>query len=163
VQPVILVSEHGENCIVVSPGANAHVAPEDIYANISTICEAGMVLAQLEIPLETVEYLAAICGRAGVPLMLDPAPAQVLSDNILKSVSWLTPNETETDYYSDALITGIRSSSAEERAQRILARGSKGVVSKMGANGAYIADPDEQSRLSKFGHGFKWRLCSPAA
>ncbi len=58
---VILVSSRGENCIVVAPGANAKVTPHDIEANLSVIREAGVVLTQLEIPLETVEYLGSLC------------------------------------------------------------------------------------------------------
>ncbi len=134
---IILVSDAGENCIVVTPGANALVSPADIDANIELIREAGMVLAQLEIPLETIEHLAAVCGEEDIPLMLDPAPARPLSDGILRSVAWFTPNETEAAFYADA---GVGAAPASEQlAQTILAAGCKGVVLKMGARGAEIA------------------------
>ena len=72
---VIVVSEKGENSIVVTPGANSEVTPQDIEKNLEVIRNAGVVLAQLEIPIETIDYLAALCFREGVPLILDPAPA----------------------------------------------------------------------------------------
>ena len=68
----IIVADSGENCIVITPGANALLTPEDIDANVGIIRSSGVVLTQLEIPLETVEHLAGICAREGIPLILDP-------------------------------------------------------------------------------------------
>jgi len=68
------VDDKGENNIVITAGANALLSPQDLDANIEIICSAGLVLTQLETPLETVEYLAHLCAREGVPLILDPAP-----------------------------------------------------------------------------------------
>jgi ribokinase len=96
---VIVVSERGENSIVLAPGANSKITPEDIDANISILRSAGMVLAQLEIRLETVEYLARICARENVPLILDPAPARDLPPGIFKDIAWFTPNQTEAAFY----------------------------------------------------------------
>ena len=79
---VIVVSEKGENSIIVTPGANSKVTPEDIETNLDVIRNAGIVLAQLEIPIETVDYLSTICAREGVPLILDPAPAMDLPASI---------------------------------------------------------------------------------
>src|SRR5260370_18100070 len=59
---VVVVSERGDNSILVAPGANSNATPEDLDANISILRSAGMVLAQLEIPLETIEHLARICA-----------------------------------------------------------------------------------------------------
>ena len=100
---LILVSQAGENCIVVIPGSNAFVSPADIDANIATIREAGMVLAQLEIPIETVSHLAEVCTREGIPLMLDPAPAVSLPRDLLRHVVWFTPNETESAFFVQEL------------------------------------------------------------
>ena len=83
---VILVSQNGENSIVVTPGANSKLTPQDIEAHIEIIREAGVVLTQLEIPLETVECLGLICAREGVPLILDPAPARDLPSSIFKHI-----------------------------------------------------------------------------
>ena len=68
----------GENSIVIVPGANGTIGPGDIDGWWPTICEAGIVLSQLEIPMEAVERLVELCAAASIPLMLDPAPAQAL-------------------------------------------------------------------------------------
>ncbi len=86
----------GENNIVVVPGANAQLTPEFLERAEATLAHAGFLLAQLEIPLETIEYLAQFAERHNIPLMLDPAPARELSGKLLRGVSWITPNETET-------------------------------------------------------------------
>lgn len=144
---VILVSEAGENCIVVAPGANAEVSHTDIDANLATIREAGIVLAQLEIPIDTVEHLAEVCAREKVPLMLDPAPARHLSARILENVSWLTPNESEAEFYTNSELGEGLSSSCKDSARRLLARGCKGLVLKMGSRGAYLASSEYDGQI----------------
>jgi len=136
---VILVSHKGENSIVVAPGANAKVMPEDIARNLSIVREAGMVLAQLEIPLETVEYLSDICVSENVPLVLDPAPATKLPKKVLEQVAWFTPNETEAAFYGSENHSRLGSESPAEVADLLLGRGIHGVVLKMGSNGSYLA------------------------
>jgi ribokinase len=137
---VILVSHQGENSIVVTPGANSEVAPQDLASNIEIIRSAGIVLAQLEIPIETVEYLTQICEREGVPLILDPAPAMTLPASIFKRVDWFTPNQTEAAFFTGNQ-KGERDDheSPIEMAELILRKGSRGVVLKMGAEGVFLA------------------------
>ncbi len=136
---VILVSRKGENSIVVAPGANAEVTPEDIFQSLAIIREAGMVLAQLEIPLETVEYLSALCARENVPLVLDPAPANKLPQKVLEQVDWFTPNETEAAFYAGENDRHAGSENPSDVAEILLRRGCKGVVLKMGSTGSYLA------------------------
>src|SRR6184192_2915058 len=91
---LITIGSRGENSIVVVPGANGDLTPK-LLENAKPILQgAGFILAQLEIPLETVEYLSQFAERHSVPFMLDPAPA--LPDSLLRRLSWITPNETET-------------------------------------------------------------------
>jgi ribokinase len=137
---VIAVAPNGENAIVVTPGANAQVSPQDVDSNAGVIREAGAVLAQLEIPFETVERLARLCAPANVPLFLDPAPARALPEGLLGLVSWLTPNETEI---AQCLPSGAAGSpgvirTAETLAQRV----RSGVLLKRGARGAFLAGSD---------------------
>ena len=139
---VIVVSEHGENSIVLAPGANSKVTPEDLDANISILRGAGMVLAQLEIPLETIEYLARICAKENVPLILDPAPARDLSPEIFKEIAWFTPNQTEAAFYLGNKYAESSPPSPAETAQMFLSNGCRGVVLKMGAYGTYLASQD---------------------
>jgi len=135
---VIVVAESGENSIVVVPGANSLIGASDLDNHLEMIRSAGMVLAQLEIPLETVFHLAAVCAREGVPLVLDPAPAAELRGELLKNVAWFTPNETEAAFF----LRDVAGSSDAEIGQGLIDKGVQGVVLKLGARGAYVASTD---------------------
>lgn len=135
----IIVAAHGENCIVINPGANALLTPDDLDANLPIIRSSGIVLAQLEIPVETVEHLTKICARERIPLILDPAPAKELPASLLQAVTWFTPNEVEAAFF-----TGERNGASNVRdparaAKALISRGIPGVVLKLGARGAFIA------------------------
>ena len=128
----------GENNIVVVPGANAQLTPKLLERAEATLKNAGFLLAQLEIPLETIEYLAQFAERHNIPLMLDPAPARELSGNLLRRVSWITPNETETQ---ELLKTDVEDGDRDYyvAADRLLACGVKNVLLKLGSRGCVIA------------------------
>lgn len=136
---VIVVSHQGENSIVVTPGANAQVTPDDLLTNIEIIRGAGIVLAQLEIPRETVEYLAQLCKQESVPFILDPAPAADLSHSIFTNIEWFTPNQTEAAFFISAESGNADYLTPAQMAQRFLSRGAHGVVLKMGSDGVYLA------------------------
>jgi ribokinase len=133
---VIIVAPSGDNVIVVTPGANAAVSPSDIDANLDRIRAAGLVLTQLEIPLDTVAHLANVCAREGVPLMLDPAPAQELPAVVIHNARWFTPNETEAAFFS----ASDPANPPEEIARTLLAKGPQAVALKLGGRGVYLAD-----------------------
>lgn len=135
---VIVVSRDGENIIVLAPGANSKVTPEDIDRNLSILRSAGMVLAQLEIPVETVEYLARVCARENVPLILDPAPAMALPSGMFKDIAWFTPNQTEAAFYLGNKPPESNPQAPAEMAKIFLSNGCQGVVLKMGARGTYL-------------------------
>lgn len=130
----ILVSDRGENSIVVVPGANGKVDSAYIDKNAELIRGAGMVLLQLEIPLATIAYVLDICAEANVPVMLDPAPAAALPEGTWKNVAWLTPNETEAAFYLGGDTAPVTA------AATLLSKGIRGVVLKRGADGAYVAE-----------------------
>ena len=131
----IAVSATGENSIIVSPGANAHVTTDYLMRNKDLFREAGMVLSQLEVPLETVQALALLCSEHKIPLMLDPAPACTLNSSILKNVQWFTPNQTEAEFYAG-------DGSPEEILNKLFAHGIRKVVLKRGGDGALIASAE---------------------
>ncbi len=135
----ITVGSTGENCIVVTPGANAAVSPEHIEQHRSILGEAGMVLAQLEIPVESVERLAELCTHYEVPLMLDPAPACMLPASLLKRIRWFTPNETEADFYTHCGVRHLDAEGLRNTAHTLLAQGVAGVILKLGSRGTYLA------------------------
>ncbi|HVU45854.1 MAG TPA: ribokinase [Terracidiphilus sp.] len=132
----MFVAESGENSIVVVPGANGKMDREAVDRQAALIRSAGMVLCQLEIPIDTLSYTLALCAEAGVPVMLDPAPAAMLPDAVFSQVAWFTPNETEADFY-----TGD-GASAEDTAKHLLDKGLRGVALKRGPDGAYVALAD---------------------
>lgn len=136
---VIVVSSEGDNSIVVMPGANSKVTPQDLESNLEVIRQAGIVLAQLEIPIETVEYLALICEREDVPLILDPAPARELPPSIFKRITWFTPNQVEAAFYAGSDESKANEANPEEMARTILAKGCRGTVLKMGSQGVYLS------------------------
>ena len=129
----IFLDDAGQNAIVVVPGANAQMSKEHVDRHAELICSAGMVLCQLELPLETTLYAIALCAKAGVPVLLDPAPAAPLPEDVFAQVAWFTPNETEAELYIG------KSLSTEKAAAQLLARGLRGVVLKRGGEGSYVA------------------------
>ena len=142
---LITTGKRGENSIVVVPAANARLTPEIVERAAPMLERAGIILAQLEIPLGTVEYLAHFADTRGIPLMLDPAPARDLPESLLRRVTWLTPNETE----AHALLAngaGGHGATSEHAARCFLVRGVKNVILKLGSRGCLIAQPDREDR-----------------
>jgi ribokinase len=139
---LIVVASNGENCIVITPGANALLTPKDLDAHIDIIRSAGVVLTQLEIPIETVQHLARICAREKVPLILDPAPAKEIPQNLFENVEWFTPNETEAAFFAGKRNGAAEMSDPVTMANMLMSQGVKGVVLKLGSRGAFIASRD---------------------
>lgn len=129
----MFVADDGLNAIVVVPGANGKMDRAAVDSHAELICSAGMVLCQLEIPINTLAYTLDFCARAGVPVMLDPAPAADLPEKVWEQVEWFTPNETEAAHYVGD------GASADESAKRLLAKGLRGAALKRGSEGAYVA------------------------
>lgn len=135
---LITVDQGGNNVIVVAPGANKLLSPADVKKARSCIASAGAVVAQLEVPLETVEYTGRLASEFGVVFILDPAPAQKLSREFLKTIDVLTPNETEA-----GILTGIEvtdSDSARAACESLMDGGVKAVILTMGTKGFLLAD-----------------------
>ena len=124
----------GQNSITVIAGANALLTPADLDVHVNLIASASMVLAQLETPMETVERLGELCHANGVPLMLDPAPAQPLSESLVRAVTWLTPTESEA-----AALCGATPMDDDETLVRLRGSGARNVVLKQGQRGVLIA------------------------
>jgi ribokinase len=143
---MIIVASHGENCIVVTPGANAKLTAEYVDEHSRMIQSAALVLVQLEIPLEAVERTAELCSQYSIPLILDPAPAKTLPHAILERVSWFTPNETEAAFFAENSGNSQELSSSAV-AQRLLALGPRNVLLKLGERGAFLASGGEEHRI----------------
>ena len=94
---VILVDNRGQNCIVVSSGANARLSNTDVENASQQFIAGGILVLQLEIPIETVCFAAAKAKAAGMRVILNPAPAQQLSHSLLQNTDVLILNETEME------------------------------------------------------------------
>ena len=140
---LIIVSAQGHNSIVVISGANAGLGPGTIDQYQAELKDAAIILTQLETPLETVERLAELAVKFEVPLILDPAPARILPEHLLKNVAWLTPNESETI----TLLNGMGISLQEPikpvvAAKHLLKSGVRNVLLKLGPKGVFMAGKD---------------------
>jgi ribokinase len=134
---LILVAPDGENCIAVAGGANATLSPAHVKKAAGLIRSAAVLVAQLETPLATVIAAALVAAKAGIPVILNPAPARPLPNRLLKLISILTPNETEAE-----LLTGIKvtnEAAAARACAKLRARGVGSVILTLGARGAYLA------------------------
>ena len=125
-----------EGIITAAPGANMNLTPVDLAKAKPAIDEADIILLQLEIPMETVEYVAKVAKEQNKKVILNPAPAQPLSEELLSALYLITPNETEAELICGQKITDI--DSAIKAANLIKAKGVKNVIITMGSKGAFV-------------------------
>jgi ribokinase len=137
---MIAVATNGENSIVVASGANLKVSAEDVNKARSLMRETDLLLLQLEVPIETISAAVDLAKAYDVPVVLNPAPAQPLSEALLNKIDVLTPNETELMQLSgeDDLDAGI---------QKLLSWGVQNLIITMGANGARVVNTDMDEHL----------------
>ncbi len=145
---LITVDSNGENCIVVASGANASLSPTDINKAKAEIESGDLVLMQLEIPLETVEYVAEMASQKGIKVILNPAPARALSEQLLKNLYIIIPNKTEAEILSGIKVTDVES--ASRAADIISKKGVDIVVITLGSQGALIKEHDSYHFVEAF-------------
>ncbi len=140
-----------ENRILVVPGANYDLSPEDLVWLADEIGHYDMVLLQLEIRMDTTRYVAALADAAGVPVMLNPAPACALDRELLSHVTYLSPNEHEAALLADRPLrvsqVGVDSSDLDEVANTLLASGVKKLIVTLGENGCALFGAEGQQRF----------------
>ena len=137
----ILIDETGENRIVIVPGANNFVDKKQIDNNFGIIKECDIILMQLEIPMETVEYVIDKFYELNKILILNPAPGAELSDNIIKKCTYLTPNENEI-----GLITKMPYDTIDNiklAAKSLIDKGAQNILVTLGEKGAYLKNKDK--------------------
>ena len=135
---LISVDSYGENSIIVAPGASRSLSTEDIDKAKSKLEEADIILMQLEVPIETVEYAATIAKSYGKKVILNPAPASVLSNSFLSCVHTILPNRIEAEMLSGIKV--IDEESAWRAAKAIGEKGIENVVITLGKDGAYVKE-----------------------
>lgn len=129
---LILVDGNAENCIAVAPGANADLTPEDVDSVADVIRSADYLILQLEIPVESVLRAAKIAHEAGVYVILNPAPACHLPEELFGYISLITPNQTES-----ALLSGIEDN-LDAAVEKLMQLGVKDVVVTLGSKGSLV-------------------------
>lgn len=134
---LISIDEHAENCIIVASGSNAELS----CADVDRIVDFGaydVVLVQLETPMATVEHIGQLAAEKGVKFILNPAPAAPLSADLLKTVTVLTPNETEAGSISGVEV--VDDETAIKAAAAIVAMGVDKVIMTLGSRGSLVYD-----------------------
>ncbi len=143
---IIVVDSNGQNSIVLSAGANGKVSAADVdHASFATF---DLILLQLEIPTPTVLSATKRAHENGLRVILNPAPAQPIPDELISLTDFIIPNETEL-----SLLTGMDvndTASAEQAAHKLLKRGARNVIVTMGRKGALIVDKYTSKHVDTF-------------
>ena len=135
---LIMVDAQGRNQIAVASGANLQLLPDQARRHLSLVAWAQVLLCQLEIPISTVEWILTAGRERGILTILNPAPAQPLSDAMIGLVDCLTPNAVEVEVLTGLAVKGP--DTAARAAQSLLARGAKKVVVTLGSQGVLFCD-----------------------
>lgn len=143
---LIVINAQGQNSIIVAPGANRKMKPQDLEPVEPLFDQMDILMLQFEVPMEIVERAAALANRHGATVILDAGPAQPCSRELLRSVDILSPNEREAEALSGVAITDLKS--AEQAAEKFLDQGVKIVVLKLGENGALLATQEGMEHFS---------------
>ena len=145
---LINVDGDGENSISVASGANAHLLPVDVEAAHEAIVSAEVLVVQLETPLATVQAATTIAAEHNVQTILNPAPAQPLSDTMLRLVSILTPNSSEAEFLTGISVSGEED--AKNAARALVEKGPESVLITLGAVGTYAINAEIDELVAGF-------------
>jgi len=145
---LIFVDDHGENSIAVASGANECLSVEDVENARASISSADVLLMQLETPIDSITAAAQIARDNDVKIILNPAPAQSLDDELLSMLNFLTPNETEAECLTGIKVTDIKS--AKEAGQILLNKGLEIVIITLGNQGAIVVSETQAKLISGF-------------
>ena len=143
---IIVVDEKGQNSIVLSPGGNGQMSPAD--AENLSLADFKLLLLQLEIPLDTVLSAARRAKESGLRVLLNPAPARLLPDELISLPDFLVPNESELSLLAEHPVSDL--SSAEKAAQILLERGASNMIVTLGARGALIVNREGTTHIPSF-------------
>jgi ribokinase len=144
---LIFVADDGHNSIMVLPGANGRLTEADVEGSRDQFEGAAYALLQLEIPLGTVVAAAGTARRAGARVILDPAPARPLPDELFSLVDVLTPNETEAAILADLPPRRLDPVQAADIGRELRRRGARIVVVKLGEQGCVLVSDGEPRHL----------------
>ncbi|MBI5853717.1 MAG: ribokinase [Nitrospirae bacterium] len=140
---LILVERTGRNQIAVAPGGNQALTAQDVRHALSHMQHGDLLLVQLEVPLATAQAALQMGKARGATTILNPAPAQALSDEVLRLVDVLIPNETEATALTDC-------TDVEAAARALFARGVSTVIVTLGEQGALLCERAGIHRISAY-------------
>jgi ribokinase len=143
---IIVVDASGQNSIVLSPGGNGRVSAADLEK--VSFADYRLLLLQLEIPIEAVLAAARRAKESGLRVLLNPAPAGALPEELISLPDFLLPNESELSLLTGEPVSDI--SSAESAARRLLERGARNVIVTLGASGALIVNEEGTQHVPSF-------------
>ena len=144
----IFLDESGNNSIVLAPGANHALSPEHVMQAAEVIAGAALLVCQLETPLDTVVQAMETARKGGVPVILNAAPVQSLSDKVLGQVDYLVVNETEASRLGGVEVNDT--DTALLAARMLLRRGAGTVLLTMGEKGVLVAEADAARFIPAF-------------
>lgn len=147
---LIWVDDAGENSIVVAPGANLELRAADVESLRGALAGSRFALFQLETPLETVRAAMALAHEEGAQAILDPAPAQPLSRELLELADILTPNETEALALLGLPRARVRLGDAPALSRSLRGLGARAVILKLGDQGCLFDDGNRQMHYPAF-------------
>ncbi|KFF71378.1 ribokinase [Pectobacterium brasiliense] len=142
---LIFVNADAENMIAINAGANAAVAPDYLHRHQQHIIDASALLMQLESPLETVIAAAKLAHEHQTKVILNPAPARELPDELLSLVNMITPNETEAQFLTG--ITVETEDDAARAAQVLHDKGIETVLITLGSRGVWLSENGQGQRI----------------
>lgn len=132
----------GDNRIIIAPGANRELYPSHLENLGDIISKSDILVLQLEIPMETVEFAADLAKQSNTIVILDPAPAVKLSDTLLSSIDFLLPNEHELD-----LVLENTGGSLEDKAKILTRKGVGTLILTEGKRGVSIISNDRKIKI----------------
>ncbi|MGF1706432.1 ribokinase [Enterovibrio baiacu] len=139
---MIQVADSGENSICISAEANAKLTANAIEPDLEAIRQASYLLMQLETPMDGIEHAASVAKENNTKVILNPAPARPLSDELLARVDMITPNETEAEVLTGIAVTD--EASAQQAATVMHAKGIETVMITLGAKGVWVSQKDDE-------------------
>lgn len=141
----------GDNAIVVVPGSGFRITRDEIELARDAIAESTIFMTCLELPIDVVRHGLALAMSLGVPTILNPAPAQLLPDDIYRLCDYVTPNETEATRLTGVMVSNAES--AERAAEVLLSRGARRVIVTLGEGGALIKTANLTAHVPAFRAG----------
>jgi len=146
----ILVTDDGQNSIVVSPGANATLSPAMVRSGLERFGSGSVLLCQLESPLDAVEQALRFAKSRGMTTILDPAPAHQDCLQWLPFIDYLTPNETEAAQLAGLTSPIVTEADARRAAAQLRQRGAKSVLLKLGSRGCFVSTAEIAEQVPTF-------------